>query len=306
MSISFSQMNAAWRASAASANDRLFNDTTASKLFTKGNPSASSVPSVLTPKDPYEVIDGFGQAFLNSSMTAAILAAQAGADRVQKATVAASNHSTTKPIGDFSNQVTHSGALAVDFGADGPAAGGGYRFLSGADLKAAFKVAFGAKTSNGEKIDKVSVFGDTLTGSTSGADAHDVFTLTLHRDSGLYTFKLVGPIDQKTTKGSYNSIFLRGLMQATSSTGKKVGLPTIEIDIYNDYGAATSKKNWGILHEGALTYKDPSTVVLPSAETETTTKSKTYVVPTDPRTFRGYTTSPSAGLGVINSVNIFS
>ncbi len=159
-------------------------------------------------------------------------------------------------------------------------------------------------------IDTVSVFGNTMTGSTSGANAHDVFTLTLHPDSGLYTFQLVAPVDQKTTKGSYNSIYLQGLMQAVTSTGKKLQMPTVEMDVYNDSGAADGKGNWGLLHEAALTYQDPATI----AATDTTSSSSStgaaastsYTVPTDPRTNYGYTTSTSAAMGVINSVNIFS
>lgn len=306
MSVSFWTLNQNARAAAASANDRLFSDTTVSKLFTKANPTASTIPNALTPTDPYAIINGFGQAFLTHSMSAAILAATAGNDRVAAETAKAKNQLTTKPTGDLSNQVTFSGALSADFGADGPAMGGGYRFLSGADLKAAFKVAVGAKMSDGETIDTVSVSGNTLTGSTSGANAHDVFTLTLHPDSGLYTFKLVAPVDQSTKKGSYNSIYLRGLMQAVTSTGKKVQLPNIEVDVYNDLGPATNKGNWAILHEAALTYKDPSTTTTTSTATTTTKKVTTYTVPTDSRTLHGYTTWTSAALGVINSVNIFS
>jgi hypothetical protein len=315
-SISFWKQNDAYRAASASANDQLFNDTTASKLFTKANPSASTVPSVLTPTDPYAIINGFGQAVLNHSMSAAILAAKAANDRVAKQTTAANNQMTTKPVGDHSVDVTFSGALSVNFGADGPAMGGGYGFLSGKDLKTAFKAAVGSKKSNGEAVDTVRVEGETLIGSTSGANAHDVFTLTLHKDSGLYTFQLLAPIDQKTTKGSYSAIYLNGLMQARSATGQKMSLPKVEVDVYNDLGMASSKKNWGLLHEAALTYKDPSTTsssTTTSSTTTTTTSSSStkttktaYTAPTDTRTNYAYTSNPSAALGVINAVNIFS
>ena len=305
-SISFWRMNQAQHAAAAAANDQFFSDTTSSKLFTKGNPSASSVPNVMTPNDPNQVINGFGQAFLNHSMSMAILAAQAGASRVNKDTAAALNHTTTPPPHDFSDQVTFSGVLNADFGDAGPAIGGGYSFLSGKALKDAFKIAFGNRKSNGETVDTVSVFGDTLTGSTSGANAHDVFTLKLNRDNGIFEFKLVGPIDQTTKKGSYASLFIRGLMQAKTSNGQTVQLPNVEIDVYNDYGTATTKKNWGILHEGALTYQDPATAAATATDTSTTTTKTAYTAPTDTRTLRGYTSNPSAALSVINSVNIFS
>jgi Domain of unknown function (DUF5801) len=308
MSVSFYIQNQAARAAAASANDQLAAASdAANKLFVKGNPSASTVPSVLSTADPFAVIDGFGQAVLNGSMNAAILAAQAGSDRVDKET-ANLNTSTIKPNGDMSSQVTFSGSLGVDFGAAGAPAGGGYSFLDGAGLQSAFKVAFGAKMSEGEAVDTLSRVGNTLTGSTSGPNAHDVFALTLHQDSGLFTFQLLAPIDQKTTKGSYSSIFLQGLMQAKDAAGQKKSLPTIELDVYNDYGPVSGKGNWALLHEGSLTYNAPNGVASTSTSATSTGSSaaKTYTAPTDPRTNRQYTTNTSAGLAVINSLNIFT
>ena len=105
-SISFWNMNQAQHAAAAAANDRFFSDTTASKLFSKANPSASAVPSVMTAGDSNSIINGFGQAFLNQSMSTAILAAQAGNDRTQQQVAKANGQLTSKPVGDFSNQVT--------------------------------------------------------------------------------------------------------------------------------------------------------------------------------------------------------
>ena len=135
--------------------------------------------------------------------------------------------------------------------------------------------------------------------------------------SGTYTFQLLAPIDQKTTKGSFNSVFLNSLFTAVSSTGQKQTIPTVELDVYNDYGSVQSKGNWALLHEGSLTWKDPNSVTLSNTDavsaatgtsgSSTSAKSSTpYQAPTDPRTTYGYTTSTSAGLGVINSVNIFS
>jgi hypothetical protein len=313
-SISFYAQNQAAQAAATAANDRLFNDTTVSKLFTSGNPSASSVPSVLSTPSPYAIINSFGQIFLNGAMNRAVLAAQEGNDRVKALTAKQQGNSAPPPAGDLSSQVTFAGSLGVNFGPDGPAQGGGYRFVSGAALQTNFKAAFGAKMSNGEFIDTVSTLGNTMTGSTSGPNAHDVFTLTLHPDSGLYTFQLLAPIDQKTTKGSFNSVFLNSLFEAVSANGQKQKIPTVEMDIYNDYGSVQSQGNWALLHEGALTYKDASSVTLANTAAVTsatsgstsTSSAKTYTVPTDPRTTYGYTTSTSAALGVINSVNIFS
>jgi hypothetical protein len=314
MSISFWAQNQAARAAASTANDRLFSDTTVAKLFTSGNPSASQSPSVLSTQNPNSIINGFGQAFLNSSMNSAILAAQAGNDRVKTLTAQQQGNSAPPPGGDLSSQVTFSGSLGVNFGPSGPAQGGGYHFVSGSTLATNFKAAVGAKMSNGEAIDTYSILGNTLTGSTSGPNAHDVFTLTLHPDSGLYTFQLLAPIDQKSTKGSFNTVYLQSLFQATNANGQKMSIPTVEMDIYNDYGSVQSQGNWALLHEGALTYKNASSVTLSNTtdvtnatgSSSSSKSSKTYTVPTDPRTTYGYTTSTSAALRVINSVNIFS
>jgi hypothetical protein len=315
----FAQDQAAWAASAA-FNKQLFdNSTAASKLFTAGS-STNQAPSVLSTPDPNSVINPFGQIYLNASMNQAVLAAQEGNDRVKALTAQQQGNSSPPPAGDLSSQVTFAGSLGVNFGPAGPAQGGAYHFVSGADLQTNFKVAFGGKMSNGEAIDTVSVVGNTMTGSTSGANAHDVFTLTLHPDSGLYTFQLLTPIDQKTTKGSFNAVYLNSLFQATSSTGQKMSIPAIEMDIYNDYGSVQSQGNWALLHEGSLTYQDPSTITLSNTSDVTSatsgssssgtssgsTSSTPYKPPTDPRTMYGYTTSTSAALGVINSVNIFS
>lgn len=317
LTVSFWQQNQNARAAAAAANDQLdAANAAAAKLFSAGTSSTLSA-SVLT--DPSSnsnsIINSFGQIFLNASMNAAVLAAQEGNDRVNAQT-AKINTSTKKPAGDLSSQVTFQGSLGINFGSAGPASGGAYRFVSGTNLDAAFKVAFGAKRSEGEVIDKVSVVGNTMTGSTSGPNAHDVFTLTLMPDTGLYTFKLLAPIDQTTKKGSYNAVYLQGLMQATDANGHKMAMPTVEMDVYNDYGSVSNQGNWALLHEGSLTYNAPNGISSSSTSTATSSSSgststsaaakKAYTPPTDPKTLHGYTTSTSAALGVINSVNIFS
>lgn len=317
LTVSFWQQNQNARAAAAAANDQLdAANAAAAKLFSAGTSSTLSA-SVLT--DPSSnsnsIINSFGQIFLNASMNAAVLAAQEGNDRVNAQT-AKINTSTKKPAGDLSSQVTFQGSLGINFGSAGPASGGAYRFVSGTNLDAAFKVAFGSKMSEGEVIDNVSVVGNTMTGSTSGPNAHDVFTLTLMPDTGLYTFKLLAPIDQTTKKGSYNAVYLQGLMQATDANGHKMAMPTVEMDVYNDYGSVSNQGNWALLHEGSLTYNAPNGISSSSTSTATSSSSgststsaaakKAYTPPTDPKTLHGYTTSTSAALGVINSVNIFS
>ncbi len=328
-SISFWAQDQAARSSAAALNAQLDAQNAAvTKLFSAGS-SSTAPTNVLSAanNNSNSIINGFGQIFLNSSMNQAIQAAQAGNDRVKQLTDAALGNSTP-PGGDLSSQVTFSGSLGVNFGTAGPASGGAYHFVSGSDLQTAFKVAFGSKMSEGEAVDTVSVLGNTMTGSTSGANAHDVFTLTLHPDTGLYTFQLLAPIDQPATKGSYNAIYLQSLFQAVNSTGQKMQMPTVEMDVYNNYGSVTNQGNWALLHEGALTYVAAQAAAASSASSSGSTTSgtsgsstagtsgsgtstssgtaTTYTPPTDPRTTYGYTTSTSAALGVINSVNIFS
>jgi hypothetical protein len=252
-------------------------------------------------------------------MNAAVLAAQEGNDRVAEMNAEAAGNNVA-PAGDLSSQVTFDGSLGVDFGTAGPAMGGGYSFLSGTDLQTAFKVAFGAKMSGGEAIDTFSMNGDTMTGSTSGPNAHDVFNLSLDPGTGMFSFQLVGPIDQPATKGSYSPIYLQGLFQATNSSGQAQALPTVEMDVYNDYGAVQSQGNWALLHEASLTYQPPSAATASASSSSTTssgsastsstsgstTSATTYTPPTDPMTGYAYTANASAAMGVINSVNIFS
>ena len=56
----------------------------------------------------------------------------------------------------------------------------------------------------------------------------------------------------------------------------------------------------------SLSNTDAVSTATGSSSTSSKTTATPYKAPTDPRTTYGYTTSTSAGLGVINSVNIFS
>ena len=322
-SVSFWAQDQSAFASAAAFNKQLdAEDASASKIFAAtAASSTSAAPNVLSAAgDSSSIINGFGQAFLNSAMNTAILAAQEGNDRVNQLTAIADGN-TVAPAGDLSSQVTFDGSLGVNFGAAGPAMGGGYRFVSGSALQTAFQAAFGAQRSNGETVDTVSVNGNTLTGSTSGPDAHDVFNLTLDPGSGMYTFQLLAPIDQSSNaRGASNTVYLQGLFQAVTATGQQAQLPTVEMDIYNDYGSVSNQGNWALLHEASLTYQPPGTVSASDAASTSTSQSgstgssgtsgastpSTYTAPTDPKTGYAYVADSAAALGVINSVNIFS
>jgi hypothetical protein len=319
-SVSFWAQDQSAFASAAAFNKQLdTEDASISKIFAATAASSSAPPNVLSAASgSSSVIDGFGQAFLNSSMNSAILAAQEGNKRVDQLTAIADGN-TVAPAGDLSSQVTFDGSLGVNFGPSGPAMGGGYRLVSGAALQTAFQAAFGSQRSNGEAVDTVSVNGNTLTGSTSGPNAHDVFNLTLDPGSGMYTFQLLAPIDQSSNaKGAFNTVYLQGLFQAVNAAGQQETLPTVEIDIYNDYGSVANQGNWALLHEASLTYQPPGTVSASDASstsgsssgatgsTSTASTSSSYTAPTDPKTGYAYTANSAAAMGVINSVNIFS
>ena len=319
-SVSFwTQDQSAW-ASAAAFNKQLdAEDASVSKIFAASAAASSAAPNVLSAAagDSSSIINGFGQAFLNSEMNSAILAAQEGNSRVNELTAIADGNSVA-PAGDLSSQVTFDGSLGVNFGPAGPPMGGGYRFVSGAALQTAFQAAVGAQRSNGEAVDTVSVNGNTLTGSTSGPNAHDVFNLTLDPSSGMYTFQLLAPIDlSSNAKGAFNTVYLQGLFQAVNAAGQQQTMPTVEMDIYNDYGSVTNQGNWALLHEASLTYQPPGTVsASDTSSTATGSTSATgtgsaatpspYTAPTDPKTGYAYTANSQAALGVINSVNIFS
>ncbi len=305
-----------WTANAALNKTLSDQNAAAAKLFSAGTSSTSAPANVIAAatSTSNSIVNGIGMAYLNYSMNSAVLAAQEGNNRIAKQT-ANVNTSLIRPGGNLSSQVTFDGSLGVNFGSAGPAMGGAYRFLSGSALQTAFKVAFGAKKSEGEAIDTVSVLGNTMTGSTSGPNAHDVFKLTLDPNTGTFSFQLLAPIDQSTKKGSYNAVYLQGLMQATNAAGQKMPLPAIEMDVYNDYGAVKSQGNWALLHEGSLTYQAPNGLTTSSSSTSTTSSSSTntsssgktpYKPPTNPLTGYAYTANTSAGLGVINSLNIFS
>jgi hypothetical protein len=263
--------------------------------------------------DSSSIINGFGQAFLSNQVNSAILAAQEGNDAIAEKTAEAEGNNEA-PAGDLSSQVTFDGSLGVDFGTAGPAPGGAYHFVSGAALQTAFQVAFGSQTSEGEAIDTVSMDGNTMTGSTSGPNAHDVFTLSLDSTSGTYSLQLLAPIDQlSNSKGASQTVYLQSLFQAMDAKGQKMQMPTVEVDIYNDYGSASNQGNWALLHEASLTYQPPGAATTDSSsDTSTSTSStdtsaaSTYTPPTDPLTGYAYTANSSAALGVINSVNLFS
>jgi len=202
------------------------------------------------------------------------------------------------------DQSTISGALssATDAGALDPSVGGRFQFVSGSALKDALKLAMTGEKSNGDAIDTVSVIGNTLTASTSGPEAHPVFTITLKPDSGLWTFKLLNPLNgapDQTTK-FITSLNLSGLMQGVKPTGETIPLPSsVIVNIYGDLGFATGKGGKGSVHQGGLVYTPPAKIESPL----TLMHRMPYIPPINPATGRRYVaTSSIIGGGGINII----
>jgi hypothetical protein len=200
------------------------------------------------------------------------------------------------------DQSTISGALsdATNSGVLDPSVSGRFQFVSGSKLKNAFKLAMTAEKSNGDAIDTVSVIGNTLTASTSGPEAHPVFTITLHPDSGLWTFKLLNPLNgtpDQTTK-FVTSLDLSGLMQGVKSTGETMALSSsIMVNIYGDLGSASKTTSGGSVHQGGLVYTPPAKIVTPV----TVMHQMPYIPPINPATGYRYVTASSissTGTGV--------
>ena len=294
----FWRLNQSWYSGQSAANSRYFGGIS----FFGGNAYGNSIENTISAATT--AMNALGSATMSYYMDAAILAAQQGVDRVNKAAAAKNDGGLNKPVGDISNQVTFSGALSglVNFGADGPSASGGFRFLSGTALKDAFNLAMLAERSHGEAIDQVSVTGNMLTASTSGPEAHPVFTITLQPDSGMWTFKLLNPIDgtpDKTTN-FVTALNLSGLMQGVKSTGKTIALPSnIIVSVYGDLGSASGKANRGSVHQAGLVYTPPAKIATPLTVIQRTP----YTPPINPATGYAYvTTSAIAITGISVSV----
>jgi T1SS-143 domain-containing protein len=87
-------------------------------------------------------------------------------------------------------QTTGNVSFAFNFGADQP---GSFNFASPENLQA-WVDGLGIN-SKGEAVDTVTVSGNVLTASTSGANAHDVFTFELDSITGQWTFTLLDQLD---------------------------------------------------------------------------------------------------------------
>jgi hypothetical protein len=311
----FSQDQSFFQNNAASA----LNLTTVARLFGSNSvPTSSSANSTTAATD--STLGVLGTTLLHSSLNANVLAAQEANTRIQKKlqTTEASGQPTTSVPG-VSTQVTYSGSLQgdADFGKSGPAPTGGYEFLTGSALQAAFKTAVGTLTSNGAAINTVTLSGDTLTASTSGTNAHPVFSLTLHPQSGLFTFTLLNPIDQKANlSDQFKQLDLSGLVQSVNANGQTSVLANaVTIQVHSKQGEArttqiqvpsgtggTTLANAGVVYEGGLAYTGPDN---PTPST-TPTKPAKYVAPTNPLTGRPYSASAGASAANFGAVNILT
>jgi hypothetical protein len=289
-----------------SADDTLAK-TSAALFQTSNAPKKNSTPSE---KALQALLGPFGSTLLNSSTGMAVLAAQQAADRVNaKAAKLQNFNAPAKSVPGVATQVTFSGSLApaANFGKVGPAPEGGFQFLSGEALKTGFSIAMLGRKSHGEAIDTVSVTRNTLTASTSGLNAHPVFTMTLKPDSGLYTFKLVNPIDAPTTKGKedkFTTLNLSLLVQGVKADGRTMVLPnSAVIEVHTGLGRARGTASLGVIYEGGLAYTGPTKTAAPS---KAPVKRPKYVPPVNPLTGRGYSAKGSAAAATSNVINILT
>lgn len=297
-SVSFWRQNQSWAANQASFNAVFFSGASFFGSSNSGNQTdvAASAASTL--------MNSISTVSANYFVEAGILAAKQGTARINAAQ-AAKTDGSQKFTGDLGSQITFSGSLGgvVNFGTDGPSATGGFQFKAGTDLTDAFKKAMLAEKSHGSDIDTVSVTGNTLTASTSGNDAHPVFSITLQPNSGLWSFKLLNPIDGVPVGDDsfVTALNLSGLMQGVKSTGATIALPnSITISIRGDRNYASGTAIAGIVHQGALKYTPPANPVVPV----TVIQKSAYKAPINPLTGYAYVATstisgPTTGVNVL-------
>jgi hypothetical protein len=304
---SFWQQSQSWRAAQSASTGA--DSTTVDRMF--GKKATSAEDSLLGP---------IGSTIANASSAADLLAAQRASDRVNAKVASLKSNAPKTSDANVSTEVTYTGSLAslVDFGSAGPSPVGGFKLLGGADLQKQFKAAMGALKSNGDPIDTVTLSGTSLIASTSGLNAHPVFTLTLKPDSGIFTFVLRNPIDMKASRlDKITSLDLSGLVQAVNSDGTAVPLTNgILIQVHNGKGHAAPTKiqqhdllgnvtglaNGGAIFQGGLAYTGPNNTP-PAAKSKTPTK---YTPPTNPLTGKGYAATAEAAAATFGSINIFA
>jgi len=307
-STSFFKQDQSWFTSQASTSAAALAATTTALFSTPSSAasssSSSSSSSGATSSAESSLLGPVGLTLMNASTGAAVLAAQEASDRTAKQTAALKSGQPTTSALNVSTQVTFSGALSANFGTAGPSEAGGFQFQTGSALQAAFKAAVTGLTSNGDAIDTVAVTGNTLTASTSGTNAHPVFTLSLKPDSGLYTFTLDNPIDQKISRLDQSSTLdLSGLVQAVQSDGGTIALPnSAVIQVHNGVGAATGTASSGAVYEGGLAYTGPDNTPAPT----TPTKPTPYSAPINPLTGKGYSAAAGAAAATFGASSVLT
>src|SRR5262249_19149455 len=150
--------------------------------------------------------------------------------------------------------VSATGTLAGDvkFGADGPATGGGFSFVSQA-AATTFIAGLGL-TSHNIAVDHATInaAGTLLTALDN--QNHTIFTLNL-TSAGAWTFTLVNPLDHPTDNGENNLVVnLSGLVVATDFDGDAVGLSgDFSVTVVDDIPVLTTGTSTGSVDEGGLT-----------------------------------------------------
>ena len=162
----------------------------------------------------------------------------------------------------FATVATDSVAGLVDFGTSGPGPIP-FQFVSAAT--ASTWIANLGLASHGEAVDTatISLSGniETLIASTSGAGAHEVFSLTLNESTGVWTFTLINPLDEPnpghlTTGPAVEDVValdLSGLVIATADNGTSVTLASdFSISVTDDVPVLTTGTQVGTVDEAGL------------------------------------------------------
>ena len=154
---------------------------------------------------------------------------------------------------------TASGSLSglVAFGADGPAAGGGFSFVAQSSSDAATEIANLHLSSLGSEVTQATLVGNTLT--AIAADGHDVFSLTLN-GNGTWTFNLLAPLDDAHNGEDAITIDLSSLVQATDFDGDSVTLSgDFQVAVIDDVPVVTGAAPVGNVDEhNLLTDENPT------------------------------------------------
>jgi len=180
------------------------------------------------------------------------------------------------------------GSLAglVDFGADGPAAGGGFGFAANA-----LTTLNGLNLTSHAEVVSYSIVGNTLTATAAG---HTLFTLEIGTN-GDFTFKLSDQIDHAQNSDSL-AIDFGAIIEATDGDGDKVSLAgKVTVNVTDDVPAFD-------LHASGATVVRDETTGLQENDTSAQAVADLFGGVTNASSALGYATNGGNAVITYNSV----